>query len=148
MFQEDYRQQYAAELARAHAELAHTEQEPQVTQQAPRVPYWQERDPSVERHAHATAQRRALLWLARLYPDTTARLHQAHAARLPLNPADRTPERRRVLAWARTLDRLARLHPDDFEARYRAELAQTAKGSAQAMMTPAMTTGVVPALRL
>src|SRR6266487_807587 len=36
--------------------------------------------------------------------------------------------RRRALAWARTLNRLARLHPDDFEARYRAELARTAEG--------------------
>jgi hypothetical protein len=47
---------------------------------------------------------------------------------LPLNPADRTPTRRRALAWARTLDRLDRLHSDDFEARYQAELARTAEG--------------------
>jgi hypothetical protein len=100
------------------------------------VPYWQERDAAAELRGHDAARLRALLWLARLYPDTTAHLYQVQAARLPLNPADRTPTKRHSLAWARTLDRLAQLHSDDFEARYRAELARTAKGHDPALATP------------
>jgi predicted nucleic acid-binding Zn-ribbon protein len=121
-YPDQYQQRYAAELARAHSDDQADEEQP--SQPVVRVPYWQERDPGTERHVHATAQRHALLSLARLYSDTTARLYQVQVARLPLNPADRTPERRRALAWARTLDRLARLHPKDFEARYQAELAE------------------------
>lgn len=78
------------------------------------MPYWQERDALTQQRTHTTARLRAVVWLADRYPDT--------AARLPLNPADRTP-RRRPLAWASTLDRLRRLHPDDFHTRYQAELA-------------------------
>jgi hypothetical protein len=89
------------------------------------VPYWQERDAQAQRqaHANAAARLRALLWLADRHPDTTNEVYQEQAARLPLDPADRTPQRRRALAWAATLDRLARLHPADFEARYQAQLA-------------------------
>jgi hypothetical protein len=65
------------------------------------------------------ARLRALLCLANHYPDTTAAIYQAQAGRLPLNPVDHTPTRRRALAWANTLDRLGRRHPDDFESRYR-----------------------------
>jgi hypothetical protein len=126
---EQYRERYEAELARALAQL---DQQAQHAQEAaarpaePRVPYWLERDAVAQRHAHAntTARLRALIWLSERHPDTTAAVYQAQAARLPLNPADRTPERRRALAWAATLDRLARLHPADFEARYQAELAR------------------------
>jgi hypothetical protein len=89
------------------------------------VPYWQERDALAQRqaHANAAARLRALLWLAERHPDTTAAVYRAQAARLPLNPGDRTPERRHVLVWASTLDRLRRLHPDDFHTRFKAELA-------------------------
>jgi hypothetical protein len=108
----EYEQRYAAELARAHTEVQDEEpDDQQPVRPAVRVPYWQQRNPTAEQHAHATAQRRALLWLAKLYPDTTTQLYQAQAARLPLNPADRTPTRRRALAWAAALDRLRRLHP-------------------------------------
>jgi hypothetical protein len=123
-YPDEYEQRYAAELARAHTEVQDEEpDDQQPVRPAVRVPYWQQRDPTAEQHAHATAQRRALLWLAKLYPDTTTQLYQAQAARLPLNPADRTPTRRRALAWAAALDRLRRLHPDDFHARYKTELA-------------------------
>ncbi len=74
---------------------------------------------------------------SRSCPDTTAQVHAAEAARLPLNPADRTPEKRRALAWARTLDQLSRLHPDDFQARYRAELARTAEGQRDSVIQAA-----------
>jgi hypothetical protein len=47
------------------------------------------------------------------------------AARLPLNPADRTPQRRRALASAATL---AQLHPNDHQARYHTELAAICSG--------------------
>lgn len=127
-YREDYRRRYTVELARAHAE-DQADQE-QATQPATaRVPYWQQRDALAQRsaRANATARLRALLWLADRYPDATAAVYQDQAVRLPLNPADRTPERGRALAWAATLDRLARLHPSDFEARYRAELARTAE---------------------
>jgi hypothetical protein len=127
---DQYRQRYAAELDRAHAELdrqAAQQRAAAARPAAPRVPYWQQRDALAQRHAHANAaaRLRALLWLAERYPDTTEEVYRAQAARLPLNPADRTPERRRALAWAATLDRLARLHPADFEARYQAELSAT-----------------------
>ena len=92
-----------------------------------RVPYWQERDATTQQHAHATARLRALLWLANHYPDTTAAIYQAQAGRLPLNPVDRTQTRRRALAWAKTLDRLGRLHPDDFKSRCRTELTRAVR---------------------
>jgi hypothetical protein len=57
--------------------------------------------------------------------DTTKEVHRAQAARLPLNPADRTPQRRRALASAATL---ARLHPNDHQARYQTELAAICSG--------------------
>ncbi len=128
-YRDDYRQRYAVELARAHDEIdqqAQEEQEAAARPAEPHVPYWHERDALAQRHAHANAaaRLRALLWLAERHSDSTAEVYRAQAARLPLNPADRTPERRRALAWAATLDRLARLHPSDFEARYRAELAR------------------------
>jgi len=134
-YHDQYRQRYEAELAHALAELDHqAAQEQQAAQPAePRVPYWLERDALAQRHAHANAAAwlRALLWLTERHPDTTAEVFRVQAARVPLNPADRTPERRRALAWAATLDRLARLYPSDFEARYRAELARIAKGQRQ-----------------
>jgi hypothetical protein len=135
-YRDQYRQRYAAELARALAQLdqqAAQEQQASAQPAEPRVPYWLERDALAQQqaHANATARLRALLWLTERHPDTTNEVYRAQAARLPLNPADRTPERRRALAWAATLDRLARLHPSDFEARYRAELARTAEGQRQ-----------------
>jgi hypothetical protein len=129
-FEHDYRQRHAAELARADDELAQAAAT--VEEPAPpecQVPYWQQRDALAQRsaRANATARLRALLWLADRYPDATAALYQDQAVRLPLNPANRTPERRRALAWAATLDRLGRLHPAEFEARYRTELAGMAE---------------------
>jgi hypothetical protein len=114
----DYRQRYAAELARAERQA-----EQQVAQlTGARVPYWQQQHALVEQRTHAVARLRALLWLASRYPDTADVYYKALAARLPLNPKDRTPRRRRALAWAESLDRLSRLHPEAFEARYRTEL--------------------------
>jgi hypothetical protein len=123
---DDYRRRYEAELARAYAQLDQAAaRAEQPAPPEPHVPYWQHRDALAQRsaHANATARLRALLWLTERHPDTTAEVYQDQAARLPLNPADRTPERRRALAWAATLDRLARLHPADFEARYQMELS-------------------------
>jgi ribosomal protein L37AE/L43A len=127
----DYRQRYEAELARAQAAVDQQAAKGQAGSRPaePRVPYWQQRHDFqrahavAEQRAHAAARLRALLWLADRYPDTTAAVFRAQAARLPLNPADRTPAGRRALAWAATLDRLARLHPAAFQARYGAELA-------------------------
>jgi hypothetical protein len=116
----DYQRRYEAELARAHAE---DQADQKQTTPPPRAPYWQQRQALDEQRAHAAARLRALLWLADRDPDATASVYRAQAARLPLNPADRTPQRRRALAWAATLDRLARLHPNDFHTRYTAELA-------------------------
>jgi uncharacterized Zn finger protein (UPF0148 family) len=125
---DQYQQRYAVELDRALAELDQeqaSQEQAAARPAAPRVPYWQQRDALARRqaHANAAARLRALLWLAQRHPDTTEEVYREQAARLPLNPADRTPERRRALAWAATLDRLARLHPADFEARYQAELS-------------------------
>jgi hypothetical protein len=128
-YPDHYQRRYEAELARAYAELdqaaARADQEQAACTAEPRVPYWQQRDALAQHSArtNATARLRALLWLADRHPDDTAEVFRAQAARLPLDPADRTPERRRALAWAVTLDRLARLHPADFEARYQAELS-------------------------
>jgi hypothetical protein len=127
---DDYRRRYEAELARAHAELEQADQQRAAALPAePMVPYWQERDTLAQQHAHANAaaRLRALLWLAERYPDSAAEVFRAQAARLPLNPADRTPARRQALAWARTLDHLSRLHSAEFEGRYRAELARMAE---------------------
>jgi hypothetical protein len=125
---DQYRERYQAELARAHAQLdrqAAKEREAAARPAEPRVPYWLERDVLAQQqaHANAAARLRALLWLADRHPDTTEAVHREQVAKLPLNPADRTPQRRSALAWAATLDRLARLHPADFEVRYKAELS-------------------------
>jgi hypothetical protein len=80
----------------------------------------------VERPVAAKARLRALLWLADRHPDQTRARFQAEAARLPLDPADRSPGRRRVLAWVRTLDGLRSAYPELFEARYAHELAHHA----------------------
>jgi hypothetical protein len=76
--------------------------------------------------------------LARARAAVDARVeHQAAQSpgRAPYRQRDATAERHayttaryRALAWVRTLDQLSRLHPDDFQARYRAELARTAEG--------------------
>jgi hypothetical protein len=125
----DYRRQYESELACVHAE-DQADQERTALPATAWVPYWQERDAIAQQHANANAaaRLRALLWLADRDPDATAQLFQAQVARLPLNPADRTPQRRRALAWAATVDRLARLHLEDFHIRYQVELS-TAKMS-------------------
>jgi hypothetical protein len=95
----------------------------QPVRPAVRVPYWQQRNPTAEQHAHATAQRRALLWLAKLYPDTTTQLYQAQAARLPLNPADRTRPGAAPSPGPPPSTDSAAFTPDDFYARYKTELA-------------------------
>jgi hypothetical protein len=77
----------------------------------------------VDRETATRARLRALLWLADLFPDLTQQRFQAEAARLPLRPADRVPGRRQALAWARTLDGLRGLFPEEFQARYTVELA-------------------------
>jgi hypothetical protein len=74
--------------------------------------------------AGARARLRALLWLAAQHPDLTGQLYRAEAARLPLNPSDRVPRRRRALAWARALEGLRRSRPEQFLRRYRRELAK------------------------
>jgi hypothetical protein len=80
----------------------------------------------VERPVAAAARLRALLWLADQHPDQTRARFQAEAARLPLHPADRSPGRRRALAWLRTLDGLRSAYPELFQARYAHELARHA----------------------
>ena len=80
----------------------------------------------VEPPVAARARLRALLWLADRHPDETRARFQAEAARLPLDPADRSPGRRRALAWVRTLDGLRGAFPELFEARYVHELARQA----------------------
>jgi hypothetical protein len=77
----------------------------------------------VDRDGAARARLRALLWLARLHPDLTSQRLHVEAARLPLHPADRAPSRRRTLALVRALDGLRGLFPEEFQARYTAELA-------------------------
>jgi hypothetical protein len=81
----------------------------------------------VDRDGAARARLRALLWLARLYPDPACERFQAEAARLPLRAADRAPRRRRKLAWIRALDGLRGLFPEEFQARYTIELARQAR---------------------
>jgi hypothetical protein len=80
----------------------------------------------VERPAAARARLQASLWLADQHPDQTRARFAAEAARLPLRPADRAPSRRRALAWARALDGLRCLFPEEFQARYAHELAHHA----------------------
>jgi hypothetical protein len=80
----------------------------------------------VERPVAARARLQALLWLADQYPDQTRQRFAAEAARLPLRPADRTPQRRRALAWVRALDGLRGVYPELFQARYAHELARPA----------------------
>jgi hypothetical protein len=77
----------------------------------------------VDRDDAARARLRALVWLARLHPDLARQRLQVEAARLPLHPADRTPARRRTLALVRALDGLRTAFPEQFQARYTAELA-------------------------
>ena len=74
--------------------------------------------------AGARAKLRALLWLAAQHPDQAGQLYRVEAARLPLRPADRVPRRRRALAWVRALEGLRRARPEQFERRYRRELAR------------------------
>jgi hypothetical protein len=78
---------------------------------------------AVDRQSAAVARLRALVWLAEQYPDLTRQRLQAEQARLPAAPADRTPERRRALAWVRALDGLRGVYPEQFQARYLMELA-------------------------
>ena len=81
----------------------------------------------VDRDGAARARLRALVWLARLYPDLASQRLCVEAARLPLHPADRTPARRRTLALVRALDGLRAAFPEQFHARYTAELARQAR---------------------
>jgi hypothetical protein len=80
----------------------------------------------VEWPVAARARLRALLWLADRHPEQTKDRFQAEAARLPLHPADRSPGRRRTLAWVRALEGLRCLFPEEFQARYLQELARHA----------------------
>lgn len=85
----------------------------------------------VERPAATRARLRALLWLAGQHPDLTRQRFAVEAARLPLQPADRAPRRRRALAWVRTLEGLRAAYPERFQARYAAELARHARQADQ-----------------
>jgi hypothetical protein len=78
----------------------------------------------IDRRSAAAARVRALLWLAEQYPDLARQHLQAEQARLPLAPADRAPARRRALAWVRALDGMRAVYPEQFQARYSAELAR------------------------
>ena len=77
----------------------------------------------VDRHSAARARLRAQVWLAKQYPDLARQRLQAEQARLPAARVDRTPERRRALAWLRALDGLRAVYPEQFQARYLLELA-------------------------
>jgi hypothetical protein len=77
----------------------------------------------VDRHSAAVARLRALVWLADQYPDLASQRLQAEQARLPAALGDRTPERRRALAWVRALDGLRGVYPEQFQSRYLMELA-------------------------
>jgi hypothetical protein len=77
----------------------------------------------VDRHSAAVARLRALVWLAEQNPDLASRRLQAEQARLPAALVDRTPKRRRALAWVRALDGLRGVYPEQFQARYLMELA-------------------------
>lgn len=77
----------------------------------------------VDREEAARARVRALVWLAGLHPDLARQRLSTEAARLPLHPADRTPVRRWKLALVRALDGLRAVFPEQFQARYTAELA-------------------------
>jgi hypothetical protein len=83
----------------------------------------------IDRRTAAVARLRALVWLADQYPDLTRQRLHAERARLPIDPADRVPGRRRALAWVRALDGLRAVYPEQFQARYLIELAhQVDKG--------------------
>src|SRR5215217_553302 len=77
----------------------------------------------IDRRTAAVARLRALVWLADLYPDLTRQRLHAEPARLPIDPANRVPGRRRALAWVRALDGLRAVYPEQFQARYLIELA-------------------------
>jgi len=85
----------------------------------------------VDRHSAALARLRALVWLAEQYPDLARQRLLAEQARLPAAPVDRTPERRRALAWVRALDGLRGVYPEQFQARYSFELARQDDQAAQ-----------------
>jgi hypothetical protein len=106
VFRDEYQARYEAEMA----ELEPDEPAVEVGRVEPPVA--------------ARARLRALLWLADRHPDQARARFQAEAARLPLRPADRSPGRRRALAWVRTLDGLRSAYPELFEARYAHELAR------------------------
>jgi len=78
---------------------------------------------AVNRQRAAVARLRALVSLAEQYPDLARQRLQTEQAWLPLDLADRFPERRRALAWVRTLDGLRAAYPEQFQARYLVELA-------------------------
>jgi hypothetical protein len=78
----------------------------------------------VDRRSSAVARLRALVWLADQYPDLARQRFQAEATRLPFDPADRAPARRRALAWVRALDGLRGAYPEQFQHRYSYELAR------------------------
>ncbi len=80
----------------------------------------------VDPQAAVQARLLALVWLADQHPDLAAQRFQAEAARLPLRAADRVPRRRRALASVRALDGLRTAFPEQFQARYAAELARHA----------------------
>jgi hypothetical protein len=83
----------------------------------------------IDRRTAAVARLRALVWLADQYPDLTRQRLHAERARLPIDPANRVPGRRRALAWVRALDGLRAVYPEQFQARYLIELAhQVDKG--------------------
>ena len=83
----------------------------------------------IDRRTAAVARLRALVWLADQYPDLTRQRLHAERARLPIDPADRVPGRRRALAWVRALDGLRAVYPEQFQARYLIELThQVDKG--------------------
>jgi hypothetical protein len=84
----------------------------------------------VDRRSAAVARVRALVWLAEQYPDLARQRFQAEATRLPLDPADRSPARRRALAWVRALDGLRGAYPEHFQHRYCYELARQADQAA------------------
>jgi hypothetical protein len=80
----------------------------------------------VDRRSAAVARLRTLVWLANQYPDLARQRLQTEQARLPLDPLNRAPGRRRALAWVRALDGLRAVYPEQFQARYTAELARQA----------------------
>lgn len=80
----------------------------------------------VDRRSAAVARVRALMWLADQYPDLARQRFQTEATRLPFDPPDRAPARRWALACVRALDGLRGAYPEQFQHRYRYELARQA----------------------